>query len=484
MFYAYYNMKTDPYTTFGSSAPEQAETPTSPINRKILVIDDDEAILTTYRNILQPRTTGTESLFNLLGERPQEVRESFEVVTATQGQIGVTLVEEALSTKSPFSVVFVDMRMPPGWDGLRTARVLRALDPNLYIVVASAYADYTADQIQAALNRDAVLLRKPFGRDEVYQLARTLAQGWTNRRALQDLNRVLEARLVAAHAADRRQHNERRRHLALGQVLAEISTRLSSMGEKSLTQGISWFLEQVGRITEVEHCYLVLWKDEKEVAIHEYCAPTMTPDNNIDETVVALRAMLEAGTMITGIPLVSTSAMVVALFWNGQPRGLLGCEAVDRKREWHKDDVDLLATSACILSRVLENFDVVRTLRECQSLFQALAVSSPVGIIRTDTAGRCTYSNERAATLLGHAVDGCLGTEWSTYLHPDDRDWVLHGWEAVRTHQTPFRGEYRFRHEDGSQLWVIGTAIPQYDDAGNVVGFVGTLTDITEFKTK
>ncbi|CAK0762415.1 hypothetical protein CCP3SC15_280009 [Gammaproteobacteria bacterium] len=482
-------MTTEPQATFGSSEQTAGSETTLdvPVNRRILVIDDDEAILTTYRSILQPRATGAESLLALLGENPQGVKECFEIVTATQGQVGVERVREALSQNAPFSVAFVDMRMPPGWDGLRTAQALRALDPNLYIVVASAYADYTADQIQAALSRDAVLLRKPFGRDEVYQLARTLAQGWTNRRALQDLNRALEAR-VAAHTEERRGTVERRRHLALEQVLAEISTRFAGTCEESLAKDLSWVLERLGQITEADHCYLAWWGAERGgITIHEYCAPAVISRQggaaaDLREAIAPFRALMEAGTMIAGVPLVSTSAVVVALTWRGKHQGLVGYEVIGREWDWPKEDVNLLATSACIVGRVLENLEVARALRENEALFHALAVSAPMGILCADAFGNCIYVNEQAAAICGLAVGDCLGMGWAAHLHPEDRERVWQGWEAVRISQVPFRDEYRFRHLNGTERWVIGTAISQYSDAEGAAGLVGTLTDITELK--
>ncbi|CAK0757416.1 hypothetical protein CCP3SC1_280019 [Gammaproteobacteria bacterium] len=350
----------------------------APLNLRILVIDDDEAILTTYRSILQPRATGAESLLALLGENAPGAREYFDVVTASQGQVGVERVREALAQNSPFSVVFVDMRMPPGWDGLRTAQALRALDPNLYIVVASAYADYTADQIQTALSRDAVLLRKPFGRDEVYQLARTLAQGWTNRRALQDLNLALEARVAERAAA-------LRHRLALGQVLAEISTRFATVREERLAHDLPWALEQLAQIVEVDRCYLALWEANGEgVEVYEHASPTAVQNAPIglEDLVGSFRTLLETGEMNTEAPLVSQVTVVVPLIWGGQPRGVVGCEIVGRERHWPAEDVDLLTTSSRIIGRALENLEVARALYESEALFRSLAVSSPLGIMR------------------------------------------------------------------------------------------------------
>ncbi len=150
-------------------------------NRRILVIDDDTAIRETYRSILQPQPLGSALLQSLLNQQAAPVREAFEVATAAQGQEGVSLAATALAQGQPFALAFIDMRMPPGWNGLRTAVALRALDPTVHIIIATAYADHDLDEIQSALGDNVVLLRKPFNRDEVFALARTLCQSWSTR---------------------------------------------------------------------------------------------------------------------------------------------------------------------------------------------------------------------------------------------------------------------------------------------------------------
>ncbi len=326
------------------------------VNRRVLVVDDDEAILSTYRSILRPRSTGAESLLALLGEGPQETRESFDVVTATQGQEGVALVRESLSNNAPFSVAFLDMRMPPGWDGLRTAQAMRALDPDLYIVVASAYADYTADQIQTALNRDAVLLRKPFGRDEVYQLARTLAEGWTNRRALQDSNRALAAE-VAQHISEREALQTKER------VLTETLTRMVAMGA-GFEGNLALLLAQAARATNAQGCYLATWEalDSGRITVRGEgaVAGSGVLQNGLSEGRAALAPILGlldevvegSGSRIV----VTTDTMAAPLLREGRLRGVVVCESVALERNWSAEDRELLATFVRIIDECLAMF--------------------------------------------------------------------------------------------------------------------------------
>ncbi len=308
------------------------------INRRVLIVDDDEAILATYRSILQPRASGTESLLAILGDSPQEPRECFEVATATQGQAGVALVREALSKNAPFSVAFLDMRMPPGWDGLRTAQAMRTLDPDLYIVVASAYADYTADQIQNSLNRDTVLLRKPFGRDEVYQLTRTLAQGWTNRRALQDSNRDLQAR-IAEHVL------ERKRHLVRQQILTDAVAHLVCVGD--WMGNLSLLLEWITQATKTNRCYLATWSMDG-ANLDKWCVvPHLQED--ISGVIASFRALLGEAEGECSIS-ATADVLVAPLFQDGRLQGLLACEGLEQGRAWSTEDQEVVMTFAHIIA--------------------------------------------------------------------------------------------------------------------------------------
>jgi DNA-binding LytR/AlgR family response regulator len=97
----------------------------------------------------------------------------YEVDSAFQGRDAVTLVEKALSEGRPYAMAFVDIRMPPGWDGIRTVRQIWAIDPEILIVLCSAYSDYAWEDIVRELGRTDrfLILRKPFDNIEVRQCA-------------------------------------------------------------------------------------------------------------------------------------------------------------------------------------------------------------------------------------------------------------------------------------------------------------------------
>ena len=111
---------------------------------------------------------------------------TFGVMGASQGEEGYELAKMAYEMNSPFTVALIDMRMPPGWDGLTTAQKLRELDPRIFIVIVTAYTDRSIEEIQEVLQFDALLIYKPFTGDEIFQLARTLCISWNNRQQKQE----------------------------------------------------------------------------------------------------------------------------------------------------------------------------------------------------------------------------------------------------------------------------------------------------------
>jgi PAS domain S-box-containing protein len=114
--------------------------------------------------------------------------------------------------------------------------------------------------------------------------------------------------------------------------------------------------------------------------------------------------------------------------------------------------------------------------------FRTLTSHAPVGIFQNDLEGGCLFVNERWSEMTGMTPEEAKGAGWARALHPEDREWVFHEWsKAVMTGET-FASEYRFQTPQGKVTWVYGSAIPLRNDAGAVVGYIGTATDITERK--
>jgi signal transduction histidine kinase len=183
-------------------------------NRRILVIDDNLAIHDDFRKILAGQSAAAELLevraFLFDEVLPEATQEGFEVDCAHQGHTGVAMAQRALAQGCPYAVTFVDMRMPPGWDGVETIERLWQVDAELQVVLCTAFSDLAWDYVIQHLGRSdqLLILRKPFDPIEVWQLARALTQKWQLARqarlqldALAELveQRTQELREVNAH---------------------------------------------------------------------------------------------------------------------------------------------------------------------------------------------------------------------------------------------------------------------------------------------
>jgi two-component system, NtrC family, sensor kinase len=164
----------------------------TPENRRILLIDDMPAIHEDFRRILAARPAARDLddvEAALFGEAALPACDGFELDSAYQGREGVARVEASVQAGRPYAMAFVDMRMPPGWDGVETIERLWRIDPQVQIVICTAYSDHSWQEVLARLDvQDRLLiLKKPFDIIEVSQLARTLTAKWelTRRAALQ-----------------------------------------------------------------------------------------------------------------------------------------------------------------------------------------------------------------------------------------------------------------------------------------------------------
>lgn len=152
-------------------------------NRRILIVDDSTSIHEDFRKILCADPNGEPSMDSLeetlFGTAPV-LRQAFELDSAYQGQEALALVNQALAADAPYAMVFIDMRMPPGWDGLQTIEQLWNVDPHLQIALCTAYSDYSFEAIEARLkyNDQLLILKKPFDHLEIRQMASALTWKW------------------------------------------------------------------------------------------------------------------------------------------------------------------------------------------------------------------------------------------------------------------------------------------------------------------
>lgn len=161
------------------------------INRRILVIDDMAEIHVDYRRVLCPShqpSTAHVLASEILGSDDSEfiTTPDFIVDCATHGEEGLRMVEKAMAEGEPYAAAFVDVRMPPGWDGIETIKRIWQVDPFIQMTIVTAYSDYSWESICRELGAtdQLLMLKKPFESIEILAIASSLTCKWDLMRRL------------------------------------------------------------------------------------------------------------------------------------------------------------------------------------------------------------------------------------------------------------------------------------------------------------
>ncbi|WP_378174652.1 histidine kinase dimerization/phospho-acceptor domain-containing protein [Aquimarina sp. SS2-1] len=123
-----------------------------------------------------------------------------------------------------------------------------------------------------------------------------------------------------------------------------------------------------------------------------------------------------------------------------------------------------------------------KVIQLSESRYQTLTDISPVGIFMTKANGKTTFVNEKWCEISGLSQQEAMDDGWLKAVHPEDRKKLKSGWYDDAKRRDSSHAEYRFLRPDGSIKWVLGQAIPEYNEKNEIIGYVGTTTDITELK--
>ncbi len=228
----------------------------TPFNNRVLVIDDEETIRDSFREILVPRkrngrglTRASSDLFGdgptPPGRQPAAALLEFDLTEAATGPEGLEKVREAVAADIPFAAIFADMRMP-GWDGLKTVEKIREIDPRAEIIFVTAYSDFAIDEVVRRAGMNVSYHCKPFSVEEIRQIATKAVCEWNKVRNLEDLIGVI------SHLRSRRWELTPLLRTILQQTAGLASSDAAMLAEEEETTGRYRYLMGIGDLAAAD----------------------------------------------------------------------------------------------------------------------------------------------------------------------------------------------------------------------------------------
>jgi PAS domain S-box-containing protein len=432
-------------------------------NRRILVVDDNQAIHADFRKIFctdaESKVEAAEAV--LFGEAPRAKREvGFELEFASQGQEALDLVNRALKAGRPYAMAFMDVRMPPGWDGIETISRIWQVDPDMQMAICTAFSDYSLEKIAAILRNSAkfVILKKPFDIVEVVQLATAFTEKWNLSRGVQERTRRL-------------QESEQRYRFLADSVPGIVWTARPDGGWEYANRRQQQYsgkgFEQVRDWNWKE----IVHPDDLSATLERWNRSLQTGAEYEMEFRLKRADNTWRWQLGRALPLRNAEGKIVQ--WFGT------CTDIDDQK--HLEAL-LRQSQADLERRVAERTE---ELAGAHVRFEHLLRSSPAIIYskKADGQGELTFVSQNITAVLGHHPGQFIEDPqaWGQLVHPDDTGTVRgHRFKLlVGEHHAV---EYRFKHKDGSYRWLHDDGRVIRDAAGAPVEIVGSCTDITERK--
>ena len=166
-------------------------------NYRVLIVDDQEEIHNDFEEMLSsgPTKRATDELADaFVSQSDKPVLPQFELSHAASGEEACAMVKAAQESNRPFTLAYIDVRMPPGTDGVETVRQIRQFEQDIEIVIMTAYSDKTLPEIvnDMELLHKLLYIRKPFSREEIQQITLSLTGKWNIEQELAKHQRELE----------------------------------------------------------------------------------------------------------------------------------------------------------------------------------------------------------------------------------------------------------------------------------------------------
>jgi len=424
---------------------------------RLLIVDDTEAIHDDLKKILSPEEPGfdlseDEALLFGATNSPGAV---FDIDSAFQGQDGLECILQARREDRPYALAFVDVRMPPGWDGIETIEHLWKADPDLQVVICTAHSDYNWSDISRRLgvSDNLVVLKKPFDIIEVSQLAHALTAKWTAmhqaRLQMGELDRLVEERTVELSAANTQ----------LELLAAALKAAANS-------------------ITITDPKGTIVWTNPAFSTLSGYSADEVRGTN---------RRALNSGMHDESFYREMWAAISSGRVWRG--------EVVNRRKDGTLTQEEMTITPVASDSGEITHFIAINqdiaarkqaenALRVAEEKYRALFEDAVVGIFQATPEGRLLHVNRAFARMHGYESPEQLLADTDDGGHErfvtieQFKEWA----KELETHSTIRGSEIQVRCKDGSYKWFLASIRAARSADGKVVLHEGSVEDITDRK--
>jgi PAS domain S-box-containing protein len=435
---------------------------------RILVIDDNRAIHNDFRKILCPlQTAELDDLeATLFGSaQPGGKAPLFEMESAYQGQEGLAMLQEAMKQGRRFCMAFVDVRMPPGWDGVETIAKLWECDPDLQVVICTAYSDYSWNGIASRLKYPdrLLILKKPFDAVEVLQLAAALTDKWRllqqSKLKVEQLETLVADRTEVLSKTSETLKSEMQRRQRTAEALSETEARYQILFHKNPLPMWVFDLETLAFL------------DVNEAAIQKY---GYSSEEFLSMTVRDLVEPPELPTMLAHLsgPKARDPARGLTVKHVKKDGGMICVEIDSRVVTFSGREAKL-----ALANDITERKSAEDRMREQAAL---LDLASDAILVR-DLAGRVSFWSKGAERLYGWSAARALGNQMSA-LFPQQDNAALAVAERELLARGGWTGELRKHTQSGQEVTVTSRWTLLRDEQGRPRSVLRIDTDITEKK--
>ncbi|MCD4818389.1 MAG: PAS domain S-box protein [Candidatus Cloacimonetes bacterium] len=423
----------------------------NPNKKRILIIDDNIHIHQDFKKVLlisKDKETDFDQLEQaLLGKTSNQLEETYMIDCASQGEEGLKMIEESLRKKEPYAVAFVDVRMPPGWDGVKTISKIWEIYPDIQIVICTAYSDYSWDELFNKFgNTDKLLiLKKPFDNIEVRQITQTLSKKW-------ELNLIANLKMneLERNVQERTkelQHSEEKYRTMIensNDMIWTLDTKGNFLYANKKSEDITGYKLKDG----MGKPFIPIILEEDLEMVQNIFLDTLKGNSNHYE--IRIHDV--------------TQKKIITLSVNTAP--IVKDEKIVGTVSFGRDITERKQTENKILKLKEFNEAIVTNLSE--------------GIIVENNDGIINFANPAMLRMLGYKNDELVGSHWKLFV-PDDQVEIVKCANKRRNRGEFDKYEMELKKKSGERISVLVSGVP-LNQNGTYTGLLAAFTDITQLK--